>query len=204
MALHDPPRRAQARTLEGSDSQARLRKLQKRFKTSSRGLGRGRRPRPAPRPAHRPALRLGLTLTLLFAMVGAWVLLDPVPAARVVPSERISGMPTRVIDGDTFDFGPLRVRLESVDAPEMSTPHGEPARRHLASLIAAGGPIRCEDTGARTYDRIVAHCVTAQGRDLEAAMVEDGWARDIPRFSHGRHLWRQLRATVARRGMHAG
>lgn len=143
-----------------------------------------------------------MTSALLFALVGAWALLDPVPEAARVPAERISGTPTRVIDGDTFDFGPLRVRLASVDAPEMSTPHGEPARRHLAALIAAGGPIRCEDAGARTYERIVARCFTADGADLEAAMVEDGWARDMPRFSHGRHLWRQLRATVARRGMH--
>lgn len=134
--------------------------------------------------------------------MAAWALRDAANTDRVAP-ERISGRPTRIVDGDTFRFGELRVRLAGVDAPEMDTPHGEPARRHLESLVAAG-PIRCRDTGGRTHGRIVARCTLADGRDLDAAMVEDGWAVDMPAFTGGRHLWRQLRATLDRRGMHAG
>ena len=45
------------------------------------------------------------------------------------PEISVSGLVTRVVDGDTFDvegFG--RVRLADVDAPEMDTPAGKAAK----------------------------------------------------------------------------
>jgi hypothetical protein len=112
-----------------------------------------------------------MTSALLLAMVGAWALLDPVPEAARVPAERISGTPTRVIDGDTFDFGPLRVRFAGVDAPEMSTPHGEPARRHLASLIAQG-PIRCEDAAGMELILVLVGASLIGGIHVDVQVVD--------------------------------
>jgi endonuclease YncB( thermonuclease family) len=171
---------------------------------------KSRRPprRPAPRRAsrRRPSpprggvFRLGLTLGVLAGLVLTWAAADTGKIQRL-PDAAISGRPTRIVDGDTFDIGGHRIRLNGSDAPEMSTPHGEPAKRHLATLLAAG-PVACEDTGARTYNRVVARCFIADGRDLDAAMVEDGWAVAMTRFSGGRYVLRQLAAMISGRGMH--
>jgi len=115
----------------------------------------------------------------------------------------IAGRPARITDGDTFPLRAVRIRLHGVDAPEMSTPDGQPARAHLTALIAASpGPLRCEDTGDRTYDRVVAQCFTADGRDLSAAMAEDGWATAMTRFSGWAYVPAQVRAVWERRGMY--
>lgn len=166
------------------------------------------RPIPGRRLAHRRrdprARQLALSLAVLFALAGTQLIPGAEPTTATIPAAELSGYPTRITDGDTLRFGAYRVRFAGIDAPEMSTHHGEPARRHLAALVAAGGPLRCDDTGQRTYQRIVARCRTADGRDLEAAMVEAGWATDFTQFSHGRYLPAQVRAAFARRGMYAG
>lgn len=167
------------------------------------------RPIPGRRLVHRRrdprARQLALGLAVLAALAGTQFLPGADrAAAAAVPSADLSGYPTRIVDGDTLRFGAHRVRFAGIDAPEMSTRHGEPARRHLAALVAAGAPLHCDDTGQRTYERIVARCRTADGRDLEAAMVEAGWATDFTQYSHGRYLPAQVRAVVARRGMYAG
>ena len=107
------------------------------------------------------------------------------PIARPSAATLI-GRPTRITDGDTFRFGETSIRLHGIDAPEMSTRWGDGARTHLASLIGAG-QVRCDDTGQRSYRRVVAVCQAADGRDLAASMVEAGWADDAPRFSGGRY-----------------
>ena len=166
------------------------------------------RPVPGRRLSHHRrdprARQLALSLAVLFALAATQLIPGANPTAATVPSAELSGYPTRIVDGDTLRFGAHRVRFAGIDAPEMSTRHGEPARRHLAALVAAGAPLHCQDTGQRTHNRIVARCRTADGRDLEAAMVEAGWASDFTRFSHGRYLPAQVRAVVARRGMYAG
>lgn len=112
------------------------------------------------------------------------------------------GRPTRITDGDTLRFGETRVRLHGVDAPEMSTAEGREARRRLKALVG-NGEVRCRDTGQRSYERVVAVCYDAGGRDLAAAMVEAGWARDWPRYSGGRYAGHQRRAEASGAGLYA-
>lgn len=100
-------------------------------------------------------------------------------------------------------MGAVRIRLHGIDAPEMNTANGRAAREHLRSLIG-GGEIRCSDTGSRSYDRVVAACFGPDGRDLALAMVEDGWAVDLPRFSGGRYQAAQQFAETRRLGIHHG
>lgn len=113
------------------------------------------------------------------------------------------GAPSHITDGDTLRMGAVRIRLQGIDAPEMDTPEGPLARRHLIALVGAG-PVSCRDTGQRSYDRIVAVCRTSDGRDIAKAMVEDGWAADWPRYSGGRYALAQARARLERRGMYGG
>jgi endonuclease YncB( thermonuclease family) len=144
----------------------------------------------------------GAILGYLLTDPTAWRELKLAVGLPVAERPEFVGRSTHITDGDTIRFGPTRIRLHGVDAPEMSTPDGEPAKTHLATLIGTSpGPLRCEDTGDRTYERIVAQCFTADGRDLSAAMAEDGWATAMLRFSGWTYLPAQIRAVWARRGM---
>ena len=58
-----------------------------------------------------------------------------------------------------------------------------------------GKEVRCELTGKRTYDRCVAVCYL-DGADIEAIMVRNGFARDCPRYSSGRHAAAEQQAAA--------
>ena len=86
-------------------------------------------------------------------------------------------------DGDTIRIGDARLRLKGIDAPEMrqtcsrsgqSYSCGEAARDALVNLIG-NQPVQCRASGRDRYQRVLAFC-TAGGRDLNARMVEEGWA----------------------------
>jgi len=52
------------------------------------------------------------------------------------PTTEVSGVVTKVVDGDTFDVeGFSRVRLADVDAPEMDTPEGKAAKFFAETLL---------------------------------------------------------------------
>lgn len=99
-----------------------------------------------------------------------------------------------VTDGDTFRCtNGVRVRLSSIDAPEMpgscrpgrQCAPGDPlaAKAALAEMIS-GRTLRCEPVG-RTYRRVAAWC-SLDGRDLSCAMVQSGHA--IRRYERGRRV----------------
>lgn len=86
----------------------------------------------------------------------------------------------RVTDGDTIRCGDLRFRFAGIDAPEMSTPAGLPSKNHLIELMTDRA-IECVSDGHHSYQRIVAIC-SADGEDLAARMVQDGFAKNMRRF----------------------
>lgn len=89
-----------------------------------------------------------------------------------------------VTDGDTIRCGVLRVRLASIDAPEMpghcrrgrTCVDGDPyaSKAHLERLIGSS-PLSCRQTDTDHYGRVVALC-EAGGRDLSCAQVQAGHA----------------------------
>jgi endonuclease YncB( thermonuclease family) len=102
-----------------------------------------------------------------------------------------------VVDGDTIHLsaagpGVVKVRLQGVAAPERSDAGGAEATRFVEQL-AEGRQVRCELDGSRSKDRVVGVCfvggegVAGGGRDIGAAVIEAGLARDCPRFSGGRY-----------------
>lgn len=88
-----------------------------------------------------------------------------------------------VIDGDTFTCSGLRIRLASIDAPEMPghcrkgrrCTSGDPfgSRDYLRSLV--NGPVTCHPIDTDHYGRTVARC-EADGKDLSCEMVGAGHA----------------------------
>lgn len=126
------------------------------------------------------------------------VALGPIHAhAQAQPRTEVAGL-AHVIDGDTIhlstpEVGKLvKVRLQGVAAPERSDAGGAEATRFVEQL-AEGRRVRCELDGSRSKDRVVGVCfvggdgAAGGGRDIGAAVIEAGLARDCPRFSGGRY-----------------
>jgi endonuclease YncB( thermonuclease family) len=89
-----------------------------------------------------------------------------------------------ILDGDTFDCGATRVRLDGIDAPELEG-HCRPGRKcapgdpyasteHLRSIIGSA-TLQCRQTDTDVYGRMVARC-TAGETDLSCAQIESGHA----------------------------
>ena len=68
----------------------------------------------------------------------------------------LQGVITHVRDGDTFEVNGIPIRLAALDCPENSTAEGRYAS-HIAKAYQ-GAEVKCELTGARTYDRLVGYC----------------------------------------------
>lgn len=88
-----------------------------------------------------------------------------------------------IIDGDTFSCNNTRIRLYSIDAPEMPDhcregrrcTSGDPykSRNYLKSLT--GGTVTCTPLKIDHYGRTIAKC-EASGKDLSCEMVKSGHA----------------------------
>ncbi|WP_353471812.1 thermonuclease family protein [Salipiger sp. H15] len=90
----------------------------------------------------------------------------------------------RVIDGDTFDVGDVRVRLFGVDAPEKDQTCRDKARANwpcgawVTQEVRSryeGKRARCERVDTDRYGRAVARC-SVGGQDIGRALVTDGLA----------------------------
>jgi len=81
---------------------------------------------------------------------------------------------THVRDGDTIEIGSLALRLENLDCAELGTPQGERAKLRMQGLVASR-QITCTLTGATSYDRVIAGCHLADGRDLGDILIREGY-----------------------------
>jgi micrococcal nuclease len=91
-----------------------------------------------------------------------------------------------VIDGDTIMINKTSIRLAGIDAPELDHPYGQVAKRVLMGLCR-GQVVTAIPDGSSSYERTVAVCHLADGRDLSAEMVKAGFALDWKRYSGGRY-----------------
>jgi micrococcal nuclease len=92
----------------------------------------------------------------------------------------------KVVDGDTvhaeLDLGidvriRLVLRLVGINAPELRTAAGPPARQHLIDLIPSGGAVvvRTVKDHTEKFGRYLA-VLLADGVNLNQKMIEDGFA----------------------------
>lgn len=112
----------------------------------------------------------------------------------------------RVVDGDTLAAGQMRFRLQGIDAPEKNQQcadgwrAGHAATAHLIELIG-DKVVRCEISGYDKYHRALATC-SADGIDLNAAMVQDGFALAYVHYSRA-YVTQEAMARATHAGLHA-
>ncbi|KZY32926.1 hypothetical protein A3731_21370 [Roseovarius sp. HI0049] len=87
--------------------------------------------------------------------------------------KRIAGTVTKVRDGDTVEISGVPVRIANLDCAEKGTAAGERATRVMLRLASAG-PVACNLTGKRSYDREVGTCHLADGRDIGNLLISEG------------------------------
>lgn len=99
-----------------------------------------------------------------------------------------------VVDGDTLWLAGDKIRLQDIDAPEISEPKcasekalGERAKRRLLELLN-NGPITLVATGGRDRDRYgrLRRVVEVNGRSVGDELIREGLAR---RWDGARHPW---------------
>ena len=109
-----------------------------------------------------------------------------------------------------FELGPERIRLHGIDAPESAQSCsaggktwvcGEAATRALRERIGRR-PVECSERDRDRYGRSVAVCRVA-GADLNAWMVEQGWAVAYRKYSTD-YVSQETAAKAARRGLWRG
>jgi len=141
---------------------------------------------------------IGLVALAAFMVTLKWpdgaptVSLDAVGSAT-----RFSCLVEYVNDGDTLRCtGGIKVRLHAVAARELDetctrghpcpSASGAEARAALSKLVGSQW-LSCEKTGA-SYDRIAAICWTAQGVEVNCAMIQSGKAVVWARFNRERAI----------------
>jgi endonuclease YncB( thermonuclease family) len=138
------------------------------------------------------------------------LLISCVPA---MAASEISGRAS-VIDGDTFELAGEKVRLDGVDAPESwqrctdmrgaEYRCGKASALALDSFLAEARPVRCKFSERDRNGRPVAICWRADGVEVNAWMVRNGFALDWPLYSHGRYAREQKAAASEKAGMWQG
>lgn len=128
----------------------------------------------------RKAIGLGLAGVLLLAV-----------GTISTSAADLTGVPN-IVDGDTVEISGVKVRIEGIDAPEMSQfclddksqPRecGKGVRYQLVKK-SAGRPWTCRVSGQDVYHRSLATCHVG-GEDIGRWMVRSGMALSFKRYSH--------------------
>lgn len=96
-----------------------------------------------------------------------------------VGTKRLEGSVTDVHDGDTITLSSggaiYKIRLDSIDAPELGQPFGPTSQSTLASAVL-GKPVRVAYTKTDSYDRVVGAVFTDSCQYVNLNQVSQGMA----------------------------
>lgn len=90
-----------------------------------------------------------------------------------------------VHDGDTIRVSGQSIRLQGVDAEELTEPNG-PAATTAMRQIVGDKVITCTVEG-RSYNRIVGTCYLPDGTNINREIIRLGFALDCAHYSHGKY-----------------
>lgn len=158
-----------------------------------------------------------LKFALILAAIGGAIWLERQwsgDAASDAPPATLTGATARAIDGDSLKLGTTEIRLSGIDAPELKQSCaradgsawncGKEAKQALA-LFLQEGEIVCTGAVHDKFARTLAVCATALTPDINAALVQRGWAiaTDAP-GREGAYGAQQEAARKAGRGIWQG
>lgn len=126
---------------------------------------------------------------------------------NVQPSNQMMSGTASIIDGDTIEIHGQRIRLFGIDAPEGGQTCfqkngneyrcGQISANALDEHVQASQPVTCQRKDIDRYERMVAVCKRADGKDIAAWLVLNGHALDWPKYSSGLYLREQ---SIAKKG----
>lgn len=128
------------------------------------------------------------------------------PMLALLATDAHARQEVRVVDADTIVLDGQRIRLHGIDAPESAQlcpdrfRAGMYATAYLRQLIA-GHTVECQFREWDKYYRQVSVC-RAGGKELNAALVEAGWAWAYTKYS-AEYVDQEAAARSALRGVHA-
>lgn len=145
-----------------------------------------------------------LALLLLILSVGAD---KPKPTK---PAEIIRGKVVAITDGDTIQVlvnkSPVVVRLNAIDAPEMTQPFSSKCKAALSEKIG-GKVVAVTVTGKDRYGRTLGDvAIDEDGNPLSVNewMIEEGWAWHFVKYSSSKSLAKmEADARKGKRGLWA-
>lgn len=125
-----------------------------------------------------------------------------VTAQPLVPA-RVSS----VTDGDTVKLivggAIIKVRLDSIDAPEKRQAGGRESRQALRQILANGSPVQLLSKGQDRYQRTLGQIYLPDGTNVNALQVRNGQAWVFRRYCRDNAYWLPLEveAQFHRRGV---
>lgn len=136
-------------------------------------------------------LQIGGTAGRLLAALVLLLLAAPAFAAPPATETRLTLKVTSVHDGDTFtgvneSNEQVKVRLDAVDAPELSQPYGQASRKALGGKIF-GKVVTVITKKHDRYGRTIGH-VLIDKRDVNLELLEDGAVWHYEAYDHNKRL----------------
>lgn len=92
-----------------------------------------------------------------------------------VGAERLDGTVTEVHDGDTITVGTTKVRLDSIDAPELAQTFGAQSQTQLSALVL-GKTVKVAYATTDRYGRVVGSVFTSGCKYINLEQVTTGAA----------------------------
>jgi endonuclease YncB( thermonuclease family) len=159
-------------------------------------------------PSRRPAFLLAVALVFL---AGFYALSRPRLERALAERQPPLVGQAWIVDGDSIRLAGRSIRLDGIDAPEWDQTCldasgqtwrcGRAASRALREHIR-GQTVSCGPRALDRYGRTIARCTLADGDDLNAWMVRQGWA--IASGFAGTYAAEQAEAKAAKRGIWDG
>jgi micrococcal nuclease len=138
--------------------------------------------------------------------LGLWVSLGFAVLAQAASFQAVV---THVSDGDTVWVQPLgqverlKIRIQGIDAPEICQTYGVQSQQVLSSWVMHR-TVTVQTSRRDTYGRWLARLWDAQGNDMAAQLVAEGYAWSYRyRRDQGPYMAEQLNAQAEGRGLWA-
>jgi micrococcal nuclease len=135
----------------------------------------------------------------------ALLLVAPALAARTATETTLKLKVTSVHDGDTLtgineSKEQVKVRLDAIDAPELSQPYGQASRKALAEKVF--GKVVTVTTKKRDqYGRVIGHVIVDK-RDVNLELLEEGAVWHYGQYDRNKRLREaEQSARAAKKGL---